>query len=303
MLKVLSLGAGVQSTTVLLMSCHGELPRLDAAVFADTGWEPAEVYKHLAWLEVEAKWFGIPVHRTSAMKRLTPANIREDAIEFVRLGSTAYPAGIPRPMIPYFLRKPDGSIGAASKQCTQEYKIDAVERFIRRNLLGLKPGQRAPEAAVEHWLGISADEPERQRKSRDHWRTFRYPLITDIVSPASYTTSLYERGYDRMDCHSWMDRKGYPRSPKSSCIGCPYHSDSLWLYLKTNHPSDWADAVAFDKEIRIAHADGYGRGKLDGVPYLHRSCVPLDEVILKPSDSDADMYCGAGEEAAASCGV
>ena len=37
-LDVLSLGAGVQSTTVLLMSCLGELPKLDAAVFADTQW-------------------------------------------------------------------------------------------------------------------------------------------------------------------------------------------------------------------------------------------------------------------------
>lgn len=39
-LKVLSLGAGVQSTTVLLMSWAGELPPLDCAIFADTGWEP-----------------------------------------------------------------------------------------------------------------------------------------------------------------------------------------------------------------------------------------------------------------------
>lgn len=35
MLRVLSLGAGVQSSVLLLMSCRGELPKLDAAVFAD----------------------------------------------------------------------------------------------------------------------------------------------------------------------------------------------------------------------------------------------------------------------------
>ena len=35
-LRVLSLGAGVQSTALLLMSCKGEIEKLDAAVFADT---------------------------------------------------------------------------------------------------------------------------------------------------------------------------------------------------------------------------------------------------------------------------
>ena len=38
-MRVLSLGAGVQSSTLLLMACHGEL-ELDAAIFADTQWEP-----------------------------------------------------------------------------------------------------------------------------------------------------------------------------------------------------------------------------------------------------------------------
>ncbi len=50
-LRVLSLGAGVQSTTLALMAAHGEVgPMPDCAVFADTGWEPRAVYDHLAWL-------------------------------------------------------------------------------------------------------------------------------------------------------------------------------------------------------------------------------------------------------------
>ncbi len=43
-LPLLSLGAGVQSTTVLLLACEGEIPRFDVALFADTGWEPSAVY-------------------------------------------------------------------------------------------------------------------------------------------------------------------------------------------------------------------------------------------------------------------
>jgi hypothetical protein len=51
MLRVISLGAGVQSTTMALMAAHGETtPMPDCAIFADTGWEPKAVYGHLRWL-------------------------------------------------------------------------------------------------------------------------------------------------------------------------------------------------------------------------------------------------------------
>jgi hypothetical protein len=46
--RLLSLGAGVQSTAVLLLACDGAIPPFDAAYFADTGWEPKPVYANLA---------------------------------------------------------------------------------------------------------------------------------------------------------------------------------------------------------------------------------------------------------------
>lgn len=39
-LRLLSLSAGVQSTTVLLLACEGEILCFDVAQFADTSWEP-----------------------------------------------------------------------------------------------------------------------------------------------------------------------------------------------------------------------------------------------------------------------
>jgi len=50
-LRVLSLGAGVQSMTMALMAAHGLMGHVDAAIFADTGAEPAPVYQHLRWLD------------------------------------------------------------------------------------------------------------------------------------------------------------------------------------------------------------------------------------------------------------
>ena len=49
---IISLGAGVQSSTMALMAAHGEItPMPTAAIFADTQSEPQSVYQWLNWLE------------------------------------------------------------------------------------------------------------------------------------------------------------------------------------------------------------------------------------------------------------
>ena len=56
----ISLGAGVQSSTMALMFACGELtPMPDAAIFADTKAEPQSVYHWLTWLQ---KRLPFPVH-------------------------------------------------------------------------------------------------------------------------------------------------------------------------------------------------------------------------------------------------
>jgi len=64
-MRVLNLGAGVQSTTVYLMANSGEIPAYDYAIFADTGEEPQAVYHHLDWL---LSLGGIPILIRSAGK-------------------------------------------------------------------------------------------------------------------------------------------------------------------------------------------------------------------------------------------
>ena len=65
--NIISLGAGVQSSTMALMAAHGEItPMPDCAIFADTQWEPAAVYKHLEKLE---RALPFPVYRVTAGNR------------------------------------------------------------------------------------------------------------------------------------------------------------------------------------------------------------------------------------------
>ena len=70
-LRVLSLGAGVQSTALALMIEKGELPKVDCGIFADTGAEPKNVYDHLNWLEEQLSY---PLHRVQSR------NLKEDII-------------------------------------------------------------------------------------------------------------------------------------------------------------------------------------------------------------------------------
>jgi hypothetical protein len=85
---ILSLGGGVQSSTLAVMALHGDLPpgfrRPRAAVFADTGFEPARVYAHLRWL-IHTLGQTPPVYVVRAMRPDgTPAHIREDSEAIVR---------------------------------------------------------------------------------------------------------------------------------------------------------------------------------------------------------------------------
>lgn len=74
-LRVMSFGAGVQSMTQALLIAEGRLEKPDAAIFSDTGWEPAAVYEHLDRVEKEIFGpLGIPLYRVST------GNLRDDVL-------------------------------------------------------------------------------------------------------------------------------------------------------------------------------------------------------------------------------
>lgn len=53
-LRVLSFGAGVQSTVLLFRSLNGDFgPRPDAVIFSDTQFEPPAVYENWRWVQGE----------------------------------------------------------------------------------------------------------------------------------------------------------------------------------------------------------------------------------------------------------
>lgn len=265
--RILSLGAGVQSTALALMSARGELPPLDFAVFADTGGEPKKVYEHLDWIETQVPF---PIIRASrAGDMLGDAALKIASGEVDRTGA---------PMIPWHVADPDGMM---PRQCSKEYKTRVVQKVLR-DKLGLAPGQRAPDGIkVEQWIGISWDEMQRMKESELAFIQNRWPLM--------------ELGMDRADCHKWSDDRQIRRAPKSSCVYCPFRDDAAWEDMRVNSPDDFSDAVRIDHGIRAGYPGMAGKA------YVHRSRVPLDQaVFVGRDDGQVDMF---GDECEGICGI
>lgn len=271
-LRVVSYGAGVQSTTMLLMAAAGQIgPMPDCAIFADTGDEPEEVYAQLRWITSPNVGLPFPVHTVSA------GSLRQEMLDSVDGIANAW--GRP----PVFIRNEDGKIGQARRQCTQDYKIEPIQRKVRE-LIGLKKRQRNPKTpVVEQWIGISTDEIGRLKPSFLPFIHNRHPLV--------------ELNMSRGDCLQWLERNGFPKPPKSACRVCPFRKNSEWLRLRDQSPADFEAACEVDDAIRT----GTRLGMTKGLPFLHRSGVPLRDAQLADA-SAADQHSWLGE-CEGMCGV
>ena len=99
--------------------------------------------------------------------------------------------------MPVFLINADGTKSVAARQCTAHYKINPIHRELRK-ILKLEPGRRAPmDMQVEMWMGISADEAQRMKPSRDEWITNRFPLVDMELTRAQLYAWFKERHPDR----------------------------------------------------------------------------------------------------------
>jgi hypothetical protein len=306
-LRLLSLGAGVQSTTLLLLAAEGALPKLDGAIFADTGWEPAAVYEHLDRLEREvARPAGIPIHRVST------GRIQDDVLDPDKQRS-----------LPAHTRDPEtGEHGMLNRRCTQTYKLTPIMRHTRL-LLGAQTsdpkacrycdgtgtriapwraklndhtpgpcsvcnatgtlariGQPAKGVWAEQWVGFSTDEITRVSTNADtQYAKVRHPLL--------------ELNMSRTQCEAYLKSRGWGSTAKSACIGCPFHGNAEWRRMRDTDPESWQQAVTFDKAYRTGPGLRHER-------FLHISRRPLDEAPIdriRPSEWQQDTVFDAAYDA------
>lgn len=216
-MRILNLGAGVQSTAVLLMAEAGELPTIDHAIFADTGEEPDEVYRHLEWLKSVCK---TPIH-VATKGKLGDDLLRGENSTGQRFAS-----------IPCFTAKlhterqmrESCNQGMVPRQCTKEYKIEVIERTIRRVILGLGPRQRMPHGvSISQMFGISEDERRRAKRIRERYESIPW---------ANVSFPLLDLQMTREDCKRWLADRVPHETPRSACVFCPYKSATEWQRTK-----------------------------------------------------------------------
>ncbi len=277
-LEVISLGAGVQSSVMALMAAHGEIePRPKCAIFADTMSEPKEVYEWLEWLEGIIS-NPLLVENPFPVIRVKYRNLRE------AIGKQQ-PSGPEVPIPAFVTRKIENGEwikdGLIHRRCTSNYKIKPVVREIRKQA-GIFNKRTPKNIVATQWLGISTNEAQRMKPSRNSFIEHRWPLI--------------EKRMNRRDCIRWIENRYSVTPPRSACTFCPFHSNAEWIDLRDNHPEDFADAVQVDLKIRGMYSGNGSEGKF----YLHPSCVPLAEAQLDGDPNQPDLF---GNECEGMCGV
>lgn len=245
-MNIISLGAGVQSSTMALMAKHGEItPMPDAAIFADTMAEPKNVYD---WLDYLEKQLPYPVFRVTAgnlEEEILKVRTKKNGEKSIRLN------------IPVRSLAPDGRKGMVQRQCTMDFKIVPIKRKARELSKGKK---------LTMWLGISYDEVQRMKPSRVKYITHIWPLI--------------DKKMTRQACLKWIESHGYPTPPRSACYFCPFHSKHEWMGL-----SEHDKQRSIDFETRLQELVKQVPGIIS-VPYLTSTFKPIKEMFDAPKEAD-----------------
>ena len=131
-------------------------------------------------------------------------------------------------------------------------------------------------ASSKTWIGFSRDEVARavkMMKGQEFQKgLIRFPLIHDVP-------------LTRREAIKVVEDFGWPTPPRSACYICPNHGDHEWREMKEKRPDEFTLAVQVERDIQ----------KKDPDAWLHRSCVPLDQVdftqhadlFSRPCDSGA----------------
>lgn len=323
-INILSDGGGVQSSTIGAMVEAGIiLPKPDAKIFANTKREPKALYQWIVerekiiqstipFIEVckgdlqedSIKIFTSKKSGKRYMKGLIPAfTLNPDGSKGL-MGRKCTP-DYKIEMIVRQVRKMLGK--EVFRDWRKKHKaalrqIAAYEKWLRAYKKATKQEkalmlQTAPDATAAYaecqsdalcvmWIGISTDESDRMKKSKEPWIKTRWPLI--------------ELGMSREDCKAWMLSRGYPEPPRSACTFCPFHSDDEWIRLRDESPEEFLQVVQYEKQLQEAQRN---QETLKGIPFLHDSCVPIDKVNFIPTAKGRKQLSLFGQECNGLCGV
>lgn len=150
-MKVLSFGAGMQSTALALMSCENaihrsrpypEVPVYDAVIFCNLGLEPSWVRHQMEFTRRSCESAGI-------FFQVLDAPLYQDFLQNFGARRTV--------STPWWTLRTDGHKSKMPRICTCDYKSKEVTQYVRRNLLGYRKGQwLKPEDLKAHEMHLAS---------------------------------------------------------------------------------------------------------------------------------------------------
>ena len=229
-MKILSFGAGMQSTALALMACENAknpetpwplVPVYDVVIFCDLGMEPPWVKDQVEFTRKACEWAGV---------------------KFVVLDSPLYSDfmrnfGERRTIsIPWWTIRDDGHKSKMPRNCTVDYKVELISKYVRWELLGYKKGQRLRDEdrkAHEMHMGFSAEEARRCKESPNPMFVNRFPLV--------------EMGLTRADNFAYIKDVWGLETKASACTFCPFHRNQFYAYLKEKEPKEYRNLLEVDR--------------------------------------------------------
>lgn len=275
-MKILSCGAGMQSSALHLMSCENamakkrgeppvwpKVPIYDISIFCDLGFEPPWVTKQVEFLEKAGRSCGVPLV-------ILKSPLYSDFMENFGKRRTI--------SIPWWTIRDDGHKSKMPRNCTIDYKVELISKYVRWELLGYKKGQRLREEdkkAHEMHMGFSAEEARRCKENPNPMFVNKFPLV--------------EMGLVRADNYAYIRDVWGLETKASACTFCPFHKNYFFKYLKENEPEQFSQVVGMDELLR----DKNPKPPMDSDLFISRSRKRLMDLTDEDcNDAECFEYCG-----------
>lgn len=274
--RVISLGGGVQSTAMCVLAVQGKLDEImggpiDAAVFSNLG-EDSENPETLKYLEDHL----IPWCESNGLRiDVVTRTINGQPVTLRSLVVSPDNRTIDIP-----IRNAAGKPG--HRNCTVEFKIEVVHRWLRENGVDAKPRGKS------HGMSKVTEEQVKHLKSlRESGLSFRAistetgvpkSTVADIINGKTWAKEntfaavaigistdeihrvnnhkrilpiqenvypLIELDIDREQCKKIIADAGLPVPPKSACYFCPFQGRKSWYEMKKRKPE------LFEKSVEL----------------------------------------------------
>ena len=141
--------------------------------------------------------------------------------------------------IPWWTLGDDGHKSRMPRNCTLDYKVDRISKFVRWDVLGYKKGQRLRDEdkkAHEMHMGFSFEEKQRCKDSPNPMFVNRFPLV--------------DMGLTRADNYAYILDVWGLDTKASACCFCPFHRNHFFEHLKEHQPQTYASLLEVDELLR-----------------------------------------------------